>query len=287
MRRSTVAWVAVGLLTAACSGGRYLSADADLEEIYRGKTYYEVTDDFGRPDATLHDGMEGTKVAYNFVSLNGTRAASLYEQHHLRNRITKTEGTPSGGITFSFDANMCCYAVDSDFQRQRTKQDKVKTKALKDDVRRPMHVKPRIPRTLDYPYFEGTSPFAENVSLERVEVERDYTKVYFTYKRRTPRHQSVVDDGLYIMPDVYIENCTTGERYALTEHTGITLYPYRTYFAQNQGGYDVLAYSLTFEPVAEETEFINIVEPGHSGYNFYRVDIRTPMTDKSELKQQR
>lgn len=268
-------------------GGRFISADADLEEIFKGKTYYEVVDDFGRPNATQHDGREGTKVAYNFVSLSGTRAAQLYERYHLRNRVTHSEGFPSGGITFFFDANMRCYAVDSDFQRERTKQDKPVAAARHEDLRRPMHITPRIPRTLNVPHIEGKSPYAEAVSIERVEVERDFTKIYFTYKSRTPRHQSKTNDGIYIMPDVYIENCTTGERYALKDHSGITLYPYRTHFAQNVGGFDMLSYSLTFEPVATDTEYINLVEPGHSGYNFYQIDIRTPMTDKSELKNEK
>ena len=280
----TMAFVAVSLLAVGCAGGRFVSADPDLEEIYVGKTYYEITDDFGRPDASIPDKREGTKVAYNFVSLNGTRAAVLYGQHTMRNRNTRIEGTPSGGITFSFGPDMRCYAVDSDFQHERTHKAKQAKPKVKEDKRRPVKVAPRIPRTLDYPYVESKSPYAEPVNVEKVEVEKEYVKVYFTYRSRTPRRRSSLNDGLFIMPEVYIEDCATGKRYSMTDHAGITLYPERTHFAQNQGGYDMLLYSLTFQPVADETEFINIVEPGHSGYNFYQVDIRTPMTTKEELK---
>ena len=110
------------ILLAGCWGGRYVSADPDLEDIYVGKSYYEVLDDFGYPDASIEDGMEGSKVAYNAVSLNGTRAASLYRRFNMRNRSTKQDGAPVGGLTFSFDADMKCYAVSSDFQHERVKQ---------------------------------------------------------------------------------------------------------------------------------------------------------------------
>ena len=48
------------LLLAGCWGSRYVSADPDLEDIYVGHTYYEVVEDFGRPDATMKDNFEGT-----------------------------------------------------------------------------------------------------------------------------------------------------------------------------------------------------------------------------------
>ena len=59
-----------------------------------------------------------------------------------------------------------------------------------------------------------------------------------------------------------------------------------THDAHNRGGFDILNYCLTFEPVSLYTEYINIVEPGHSGFNFYGVDIRTPITTKEELRNQ-
>ena len=78
MSRNVILTLAA-LLLAGCWGSRFVSADTDLENIYVGKTYYEVVDEFGRPDATIDDGRDGTKIAYNAVSLNGTRAASLYQ----------------------------------------------------------------------------------------------------------------------------------------------------------------------------------------------------------------
>lgn len=272
------------LMTVGCGSGKYVSADRDLEEIYVGKTYYEIVGDFGRPDATMQDGMEGTKAAYNAVSLSGTRAAGLYKEHKMRNRITKREGAPTGGVTFSFGADMKCYAVDSDFQRERTKEVKEEKPVEQTDNRLPVKIKPKVPRTIDYPYYVSKSPFAENISIEKVEVERKYLKIYFMYRDRTPEHATPTDDGLFIMPEVYVEDCATLKRYNMTDHSGIALYPDRSYFAENQGGYDILLYSLTFEPLSESTEYIDIIEPGHSGYNFYRVDIRTPMSTKEELK---
>lgn len=275
------------LLLTGCWGSRYVSADKDLEALYVGRSYYEVVDDFGRPDATMDDGMGGTRVAYNAVSLNGTRAAELYRQYQVRNRATRVTGAPVGGITFSFDADMKCYAVDSDFQRERLKEDKpVKTEEPQ-DKRLPYKIKPMIPRSVEFPYIVSRSPNAEVISIERVRVEKDQLTVYFQYRDRTPEHRSINDYGLYIHPDVYVEDAATGVRSAMRKVEGITLYPERTYFSNNVGGYDVLVYSITFEPVAEETEYINIIEPGHSGYNFYRVDIRTPMSSKDDLKKQK
>ena len=124
------------------------------------------------------------------------------------------------------------------------------------------------------------------VSIEKIEVEKGKTKVYFMYRDRTPEHKSLNDVGLYLMPDVYIEDCATGERVPMLSCEGITLYPERTRFARNQGGFDVLLYSVTFKALPEETEFVNIIEPGHSGFNFYNVDVRTPMTTKEQLKEQ-
>jgi len=277
---------AVALLATACSGGRFVSADRDLEEVYVGKSYYDIVADFGRPDATMQDGMEGSKIAYNSVTLSGTKAAGLYRQYTMRNRATKIEGTPHGGITFSFDASMKCYAVDSDFERERTNEAPAVKDVAQTDVRMPDKVKPRIPRSIEYPYLDRKSPFAETVSIEQVDVERTKTTVYFMYRNRTPEKRPIVDDGLFIMPEVYMVDCATGKRYSMTGHEGIALYPERTRFANNQGGYDVLHYSLTFEALPENVEYIDIVEPGHSGYNFFRVDIRTPMSTKEELNKQ-
>jgi hypothetical protein len=277
---------AVALLATACSGGRFVSADRDLEEVYVGKSYYDIVADFGRPDATMQDGMEGSKIAYNSGTLSGTKAAGLYRQYTMRNRATKIEGTPHGGITFSFDASMKCYAVDSDFERERTKEAPAVKEVAQTDVRMPDKVKPHIPRSIEYPYLDRKSPFAETVSIEQVDVERTKTTVYFMYRNRTPEKRPIVDDGLFIMPEVYMVDCATGKRYSMTGHEGIALYPERTRFANNQGGYDVLHYSLTFEALPENVEYIDIVEPGHSGYNFFRVDIRTPMSTKEELNKQ-
>lgn len=285
-KQGIVVAAAVALLATACSGGRFVSADRDLEEVYVGKSYYDIVADFGRPDASMQDGMEGSKIAYNSVTLSGTKAAGLYRQYTMRNRATKIEGTPHGGITFSFDASMKCYAVDSDFERERTKEAPAVKEVAQTDVRMPDKVKPRIPRSIEYPYLDRKSPFAETVSIEQVDVERTKTTVYFMYRNRTPEKRPIVDDGLFIMPEVYMVDCATGKRYSMTGHEGIALYPERTRFANNQGGYDVLHYSLTFEALPENVEYIDIVEPGHSGYNFFRVDIRTPMSTKEELNKQ-
>ena len=276
--------MAASLLATGCFGGRYMSADADLEAIYMGRTYYDIVNEFGSPDATAADGLGGTKAAYNSVNLSGTSAAGLYRQYNMRNRATGVSGTPSGGITFSFNQDMKCYAVSSDFQHERIKEAKAEKLANPGDPRKPNPVKPKIPRTVEYPYFKSCSPYAEVVSIEKVEVDRNKLKIYFQYRDRTPNHRPLNDVGIYVVPEVYVEDCATGRRYALQSADGIELYPERSQFAHNKGGYDVLIYSLTFEPVSLYTEFINIIEPGHSGFNFYGVDIRTPLTTKEELR---
>lgn len=280
----TIVTTALALLAAGCASGRFVSADSDLEALYNGKGYYEIVDEFGRPDATIDDGMEGTKVAYNAVSLNGTRAAVLYRQYNMRNRATGNTGTPVGGITFSFNSDMKCYAVNSDFQHERVKAPKQAKAEKPRDRRLPDKVKPIVPRSVDFPLVKSRTPNASMISIEKVRVEKEQIIVYFQYRDRTPAHRSVNDDGLYIMPEIYLENAATGVRSAMRKVEGITLYPKRTYFSKNVGGYDILLYSITFDPVAEDCEYVNIVEPGHSGYNFYGVDIRTPMSSKDELK---
>ena len=272
------------LLLAGCWGSRYVSADADLESIYVGKSYYDIVREFGQPDATISDGGEGSKAAYNSVSLSGTSAAPLYRQYDMRNRGTRVSGTPMGGITFSFTSEMTCYAVDSDFEHERVKTPKAEKAAKPGDPRRPDPVKPKVPRSIDYPYYESCSPYAEVVSIEKVEVDKEYVKIYFQYRDRTPNHRPIVDSGIYIMPEIYIEDCSTLNRSRLVKSEGISLYPDYTQFAHNKGGFDVLNYALVFEPVSLYTEYINIVEPGHSGFNFYGVDIRTPITTKEELR---
>lgn len=87
------------LLTAGCWGSRYVSADADLESIYMGKSYYEIVDEFGRPDVTTQDEEGGTLVRYNAVTLNGTSAARLYRQYNVSNRTTKEVGQPTAPVT--------------------------------------------------------------------------------------------------------------------------------------------------------------------------------------------
>ncbi len=265
------------VMLTGCWGGRYMSADPTLEQIYTGKSYYEIVADFGRPDATQRDGMEGTKLVYKVVSLTGSAAGSLYSQHNVRNRVTKETGAPDGAITFSLGANMRCYAVESDFQLERTKQPRpAKGYQGPVDPNRPKWVKPRLPRTVDFPYVESRSPYAQTVSIEKIELDQLKAKVYFMYKARTPKHQPINEAGLYLLPDVYIEDCYTGQRFKMVEADGITMYPERSQFAHNIGGYDVLVYSITFEPLPAEVEFINIIEPGHSGFNFYNVDTRKP-----------
>lgn len=271
------------LMMAACFGSRYISADPSLEEIYVGKSYYDIVNDFGRPDATAQDGMGGTTLAYNSVSLRGTQADTLYRQYVIRNRGTRVSGTPRGGMTFRVGADLKCYAVESDFERKRDKEAKAE-KVKAQDLRKPNPIKPIVPRTLNFPYVESKSPYAEVVSVQKVEVESDQTNVYFLYRDRTPVNRPVNDYGIYVMPETYLEDCATGHRYKLSMANGISLYPNHTQFSHNEGGYDVLVYSLTFKGVPGGVEYINIVEPGHSGFNFYNVDVRTPVTTKEELK---
>ncbi len=283
--RKTSLLALLPLLLAGCWSSRYVSADADLEDIYVGRSYYDIVNEFGRPDATISDGREGTKVAYNNVSLSGTSAAPLYRQYRLRNRATHVSGAPMGGITFAFDASMKCYAASSDFEHERVRQPKAEKQAAPGDPRTPDPIKPRIPRTVEYPYYASCNPYAELVSIEKVDIDRDGVKIYFQYRDRTPDHRPLNDRGIYVSGDIYLEDCATHNRYKLVRAEGIAIYPEESHFAHNRGGYDMLNYSLTFEPVSLYTEYIDIVEPGHSGFNFYGVDVRTPVTTKEELKE--
>lgn len=260
------------LLFAGCWGNRFVSADPDLESVYVGKSYYEIVDEFGRPDASTQDQEGGTRIAYNSTTLNGTSASPLYKRFNIRNRNTKEEGAPNGGIVFSFNARNKCYSVESDFQRENVKPVQ-KTEVSK----HPVWAKPRVPRSLDFPYVERRSPYAQVVSIEKIEIERDKTTVYFSYYARTPERRPLYDKGLSINPDVFLRDCATGKRAKLISTEGISLYPEYTDFAHNRGGYDVLIYSITFEALPLDAQIIDIVEPGPEGFNFYGVDVRTPM----------
>lgn len=275
-----LALLPASLFLSGCWFSRYVSADKDLEDIYVGKSYYEVVDDFGRPDATVDDGMQGTRAVYNAVSLNGTRAASLYQSYNMRNRTTKVTGEPAGYVAFSFNAKMVCYAVNSDLQHERVKAPKVKEAPR--DPNRWAWQNPKVPRQIDFPVVDSRSVNAEVVSIERIDVNKESTKVYFRYHSRTPVHRPVPDNGISIMQDVYIEDIATGKRFSMLEVDGISIYPEPTYFAHNDGGYDVLNYVVTFEPVDRTTVKINIIEPGHSGFNFYGVDISTRIAPRLE-----
>ncbi len=276
MRTLKIALLLATLLMAGCWGSHFISADNDLEEIYVGKSYYDIVRDFGRPNATTQDGRGGTKMVYDSVNFAGTQAARLYTDYWMRNRTTRQTGNPSGRITFLINPNMKCYAVDSDFQRRRgNPPDDGSQRVIVPEPHRKQMAKPKFPRTIDFPYVERRNAYAEKIRIEKVELDRLQTKIYFSYQDRTPVHRPLNEHGVYIMPEVYIEDCQTHQRYALTDADGITYYPVYTQFAHNDGGYDVLVYSLTFEPVSESTRKIDIVEPGHSGCNFYGVDVVT------------
>lgn len=268
-------------LLAGCWGSRFVSADADLESIYMGKSYYDIVDEFGRPDYTTQDEEGGARIVYYAANLNGTSAARLYRQYKVCNRITKEEGQPTAPVTFSFNIRNKCYAVESDFMREKTRVSENKNK--KEDSR-PQWERPRVPRSFEFPNVDRRSPYGELVTIEKIEVERDKTVVYFSFCDRTPKHRPLYDKGLAINGDVFIRDCATGKRVKFVKADGISIYPEYTDFAHNKGGYDVLVYSLTFEALPLETETIDIVEPGAEGFNFYGVDVRTPLTFR-QMKQ--
>lgn len=143
--------------------------------------------------------------------------------------------------------------------------------------------KPRVPRTLDKPKVKSCSPEAEVIRVERVEIGKDETKVFFAYSPRTPKHRPTNDKGICVNPAVFIRDCATGEHMKMKSVDGITLYPEYTDFAHNWGGYDVLIYSITFEALPPEVKLIDIVEPGPEGFNFYGVDVHTPLSPREEV----
>lgn len=265
------------VLMAGCWSSSYISADADLEEAYMGKSYYFIVDQFGNPDGTANDRQGGTRAYYGSATLQGTVVASRLAEYTVRNRYSHSTDNPEGAITFFFNADNRCYAVSSDFQRSR---EKTVEQPEDDSPKLPHKVKPRVPRTLDFPYVKSRSPFAKMVRIEKIEIDREKTKIYFSYCDRTPNHRPLHDEGLSINRDIYIYDHDTHRRIKFLSADGITLYPEYTPFAHNRGGYDMLVYSLTFEALPIDTETIDIVEPGPEGFNFYGVDVKTPMDEK-------
>ena len=277
--RSLSAPLLVLFLLTGCGSSRFVSADRDLEGIYMGKSYYDVVSDFGYPDASFRDNEGGTRITYNAVSLEGTRAAVLYSRHVVRNAHTHEEGCPKGSLVFYFNPSMKCYGVTSTFERVSDKAEAAER------IPEPTYiVKPRVPRAFDFPVVKSRSPFAKVVTIEKLEIERDKTVVYFSYCDRTPAHRPLYDKGLSINRDVYICDLATGKHYKLQSTEGITLYPEYTPFAHNRGGYDVLVYSLTFEALPPDVVSIDIVEPGAEGFNFYGIDVRSPMNFREMKK---
>lgn len=271
--------VAVTLLMSGCGSSRYVSADRDLERIYLGKSYYDIVKEFGYPDASVRDNEGGTRILYSAATLQGTSASVICTRHTVRNVHTRETGFPMGSINFFFNPSMKCYAIVSEFERV---SDEVEAA---ERIPEPTYVvKPRVPRSFDFPYVKSCSPFAKVVNIEKIEIERDKTVVYFSYCDRTPAHRPLYDKGLSINSDVYIANCATGKRYKLVSTDGITLYPEYTPFAHNRGGYDMLVYSLTFEALPPDIETIDIVEPGPESFNFYGIDVRSPMSFREMKK---
>lgn len=266
-------------LLASCGSSRFVSADPDLEKIYMGKSYYDIVSDFGYPDASARDNEGGTRIVYNSVSLEGTSAAVFLSRHTVRNSRTHEEGCPQGSIIFYFNPSMKCYGINSNFERVSDKAEAAER------IPDPTYVvKPRVPRSFDFPFVKSRSPFARVVSVEKIEIERDKTVVYFSYCDRTPAHRPLYDKGLSINKDVYISDNATGKHYKLRSAEGITLYPEYTPFAHNRGGYDMLVYSLIFEALPPDIENIDIVEPGAEGFNFYGIDVRSPMSFREMKK---
>jgi hypothetical protein len=269
--------IVAALTLAGCWGSRYVSADSDLESVYKGRSYYEVVGEFGRPDVTTEDDRGGTMIGYASVSLSGTSAASLYRQYNMRNSLTEEGGGyPRAAIAFFFNPSMRCYSVESDFERER-----VGAPAPTDEelarARGEVYVKPQVPRTLDFPFVQGRSPYAERVTVEKVVVTADSVNIYFSYMDRTPKHRPLYDKGLAINPDIFLRDVKTGERIKVRRTEGIRFYPEYTPFAHNRGGYDMLVYCVTFEAIPINTKVVDIIEPGPEGFNFYSVDISTPM----------
>lgn len=271
-------------LLLGCSGTRYISADADLEAIYLGKSYYDIVAEFGRPTSTQLDARGRTQATYASATLAGTRAERLAKQYNLRNRVTKEDNVTEGRIVFLFDDKMKCREVESDLLRQQDSRQNSQEIPLAQNPNRPTSVKPIVPRTLDLPHVDRRSPFAQVVSVERVEVLEDQTKVYFSYCDRTPKHRPLHDKGICIHGDVFIRDCNTGQHIKLIKPEGISLYPDYTPFSHYRGGYDMLVYTLIFEAIPPEADFIDIVEPGAEGFNFYGVDVRTPLTFRQSLQ---
>ena len=266
-------------LLAGCGGSRYVSADRDLEGIYVGKSYYDIVNEFGYPDASSTDYEGGTRIVYRSITLEGTSAAVLLKRHKVRNAYTYEEGSPHGAIVFDFNPSMKCYALFSSFERVSDQAEAAER------VPDPTYiVKPRVPRSFDFPFVKDRSPFAKVVSIEKIEIERDKTVIYFSYCDRTPSTRPLYDKGLSINKDVYICDLATGKRYQLVSTDGITLYPEYTPFAHNRGGYDMLVYSLTFEALPPNVETIDLIEPAAEGFNFYGIDVRSPMSFREMKK---
>lgn len=275
--------VACVVLLTSCLGSRYVSADRDLEGVYLGKTYYNIVGEFGYPSITLNDHRNGTLAEYDAATLKGTSAERLYGQYQVRNRRTKEKGTPATTLRFYFTEDMRCYAVESDLQLRRVKE----TAPGAERVYSRNELKPIVPRTLNFPHYDACSPAAEVVRIERIVVEKGSTTVYFGYSPRTPKHRPTVDKGICVHPDIFLRDNATGEHYKMTKVEGITQYPEYTNFSFNKGGYDIQIYSVTFEALPIEVRNIDIVEPGAEGFNFYGVDVRTPMTPREEAVNKR
>ena len=62
--------IPVLFLLAGCWGNRFVSADTELESIYMGKSYYEIVEQFGRPDISTQDEEGGSRIVYSGATLN-------------------------------------------------------------------------------------------------------------------------------------------------------------------------------------------------------------------------
>ena len=118
-------------------------------------------------------------------------------------------------------------------------------------------------------YLKSNDP---NVFLSRIEQRNNYTIVYFKYTAES-------SNGIYINSNCYILDKETQYKYKLLSANNIVV---------SNGGKltypeigEILEFQLYFEPIANSTKTIDIIEQTRIGFNFYNINL-VPFTSAHE-----
>ena len=116
---------------------------------------------------------------------------------------------------------------------------------------------------------------SKKLNILRIQILPEYTKVDYGY---LAVNHYIRGGWVQIYENSFIRDLKTKKCYSFIKAENIPIAPTKHFFTSN---YDYLYYSLYFEPIPVDTEFIDIIESEEGGtyFNFYKVNIGDGMKD--------